>query len=147
MSSGKNHGRLGFTDTLSRGISHWQEKDGLFILVDKPCDELGVVELVTSGLREGFFHCTDEWGFSIVAIHGLGGYVYTSWKDRGKIWLRDFGPAQISNARVISFGYDSLVASSKSVAGIEDFAADLLNRLNDERTTAQVGVIYFVGYH
>ncbi|KAL8718464.1 MAG: hypothetical protein Q9181_008196, partial [Wetmoreana brouardii] len=38
-----------------------------------------------------------------------------------------------SNARIMSYGYDSVVAFSKSVAGIEDFAADLISRVSDER--------------
>jgi hypothetical protein len=38
----------------------------------------------------------------------------------------------------MSYGYDSVLAFSKSIAGIDEFAADLLNRLNDERETAQV---------
>ena len=73
-----------------------------------------------------------------MAVHGLGGDAYGTWEDEGHLWLRGFVPSQIPSIRVISFSYDSLVAFSKSVAGIEDFAADLLNRRKDERRTAQV---------
>jgi hypothetical protein len=38
----------------------------------------------------------------------------------------------------MSFGYDSLVAFSKSEIEISDVAADLLNRLNGERDTPEV---------
>ena len=74
---------------------------------------------------------------SIVAVHGLGGDKYDTWEDDGKIWLRDFLPAKVPNARIMTYGYNSIVAFSKSVAEIEDFAVDLLGRLNDERRTAQ----------
>ncbi|KAH0537658.1 hypothetical protein FGG08_005571 [Glutinoglossum americanum] len=57
--------------------------------------------------------------------------------DHQKIWLRDFLPSQVQNARVMSYGYNSIVAFSKSIAGIDEFAEDLLNRLDDERETAQ----------
>ncbi|KAL9593091.1 MAG: hypothetical protein Q9179_006109 [Wetmoreana sp. 5 TL-2023] len=38
----------------------------------------------------------------------------------------------------MSYGYDSAVAFSKSVAEIEDFAADLLSRVSDERQSVKV---------
>ena len=38
----------------------------------------------------------------------------------------------------MSYGYDSFVAFSKSEIALEDVAADLLNRLNDERDTPEV---------
>ena len=88
------------------------------------------------------FSGTNELRSSIVAVHGLGGDAYRTWEDEGKIWLRDFVPSQIPSVRVMSFGYDSFTAFSKSVTGIEDFAADLLNRMKDERRTAQVQHTY-----
>jgi hypothetical protein len=82
---------------------------------------------------------TNTFIFSIVAIHGLGGDAYDTWADSDqKIWLRDFLPSQVQNARIMSYGYNSVVAFSKSVAGIDEFAQDLLNRLEDERETGQV---------
>ncbi|KAI9857467.1 MAG: hypothetical protein M1813_008217 [Trichoglossum hirsutum] len=79
---------------------------------------------------------------TIVAIHGLGGDAYDTWADSDqKIWLRDFLPSQVQNARIMSYGYNSVVAFSKSVAGIDEFAQDLLNRLEDERETGQALVL------
>ena len=84
---------------------------------------------------------------SVVAVHGLGGDAFGTWEDEGKLWLQDFIPSQIPKVRIMSFGYNSLVAFSKSVAGIEDFAADLLNRLKEERKTEQVRVTCSVGIY
>ena len=53
------------------------------------------------------------------------------------MWLRDFVPSQIPSARAMSLGHYSLIAFSKSVAGIEDFAADLLNRLDNATKNAR----------
>ena len=66
---------------------------------------------------------------SIVAVHGLGGDKYGTWEDNGKIWLREFLPAKVPNARIMTYGYKSVVAFSKSISEVEDFAVDLLNRL------------------
>ena len=58
-------------------------------------------------------------------------YTYKTWQyDTGSLWLRDFLPADIPNARIMSFGYNSTVAFRKSVAKIEDKALELLNHLS-----------------
>jgi hypothetical protein len=76
---------------------------------------------------------------SIVAVHGLGGDAYETWADDDQnIWLRDFLPSQVPRARIMSYGYNSAVTFSKSVAGIDEFAVDLINRLDNERETAEV---------
>jgi len=71
---------------------------------------------------------------SIVAVHGLGGHWEDTWTDEnGKLWLRDFLPSQIPEARIMSFGYNADTANSKAVTDIDDVATDLLNRLGRER--------------
>ena len=77
---------------------------------------------------------------SIVAVHGLCGDPFETWTEEssGKLWLRDLLPYQVPNTRIMSYGYDSTVAFSKSEIKLVDVAADLLNRLNDERGTREV---------
>ena len=64
------------------------------------------------------------------------------------MWLRDFVPKQGENARVMSFGYDSTFALSRSVADIDNSAIDLINRLDGERQleSAKKRPIIFVAH-
>lgn len=95
-------------------------------------------ELKASGERVGLFEFpSDEETKTadVVAIHGLQGHVYKTWEhDNGHLWLRDSRPNDIPFARIMTFGFDSNVALSKSVARIEDIALDLLNRLSVKRS-------------
>ena len=70
----------------------------------------------------------------IVALHGLNGHYRKTWTatpavGSPKNWLEDFLPDQILNARIMSYGYDSTVQFSKSVADIGTFAEQLLHSL------------------
>lgn len=94
-------------------------------------EKIGLFELSTN---------ESEKTVDIVAVHGLQGDAYKTWEhDNGSLWLRDFLPADIPNARIMTFGYDSTVAFSKSVAKIEDKALDLLNHLSTKRPPAAPG--------
>jgi hypothetical protein len=51
---------------------------------------------------------TNSWQ-SIIVVHGLGGHAITSWKSRTntKVWLVDFLPEDVTNARIMTYGYDT----------------------------------------
>lgn len=51
---------------------------------------------------------------SIVAVHGITGDAFRTWTtqskqgpDGGVFWLRDLLPAEVPNARILTYGYDS----------------------------------------
>jgi hypothetical protein len=70
----------------------------------------------------------------VVAVHGLQGHAFKTWTfDNGNMWLRDELPDNVPAARVLTFGYDSTIAFSRSVATIEDIALQLLTALHMER--------------
>jgi hypothetical protein len=98
-----------------------EERYGMFVLEDKPTGQERLVD--------------------IVAIHGLNGHYYNTWaatSSTGKQnWLKDFLPKQIPNARIMSYGYNSALQFSKSVADLTSFADHLLNDLKTFRNTPQ----------
>ncbi len=78
----------------------------------------------------------NSYDIDVVAMHGLGGDMYRTWKFAGKknaenemFWLSHLLPRDLPGARVFSFGYASGWAFSKSVAGIRDYARQLLQAL------------------
>jgi hypothetical protein len=80
----------------------------------------------------------DPEAIDIVAIHGLNGHWENTWRTTtqnggGVNWLREFLPQQVPRARVMSFGYDSVLQFSKSVADIGTFAEQLLEDLISRR--------------
>jgi protein SERAC1 len=96
------------------------EQYGMFTLEDKPPDATKMID--------------------IVAVHGLNGHYLRTWSARGPDgaqvnWLRDFLPKQIPNARIMSYGYNSALQFSKSVADIFTFADQLLEALISRRVT------------
>jgi hypothetical protein len=74
---------------------------------------------------------------SIVAISGLGGHAYGSFKERkgGHMWLRDTLPSDLIDkhgrpmVRVMTYGYESKVTSSTNTQTLDDLASAFYNRL------------------
>lgn len=70
---------------------------------------------------------------SIVAVHGLNGDLYKTWTEGNRLWLQDFLPQSIPEARIFTFGYNANIAFSKSISKIDDYARTLLERLKARR--------------
>lgn len=82
----------------------------------------------------------DPDAIDVVALHGLNGHWEKTWqsdkstsKGGGAMWLRDFLPQQIPHARIMSFGYDSVLLFSKSTSDVGTFAEQLLESLVSRR--------------
>ena len=86
--------------------------------------------------------------FSIIAVHGLGGHAIDTWThpSTGKLWLRDFLPDAIPDARIMTFGYDSRVVGSKSVIGIAENANSLLTQLSISQDSHKVSKTFPLAY-
>ncbi|KAF4449354.1 hypothetical protein F53441_7332 [Fusarium austroafricanum] len=92
---------------------------------------------------------------SIVAVHGLGGHAYGSFKERGGsyMWLEDSLPAHLRAtlagcaARILLYGYDARVENTTSFQSIHDLA----DRLRGSLRAIRPGIInkrplVFVGH-
>jgi surfactin synthase thioesterase subunit len=75
----------------------------------------------------------------IVAVTGLGGHALGSFRSSGgaSVWLRDFAPKDIPQARFITYGYNTAVATSDSNQGIRELAHTLLDGLANFRKRTQ----------
>jgi hypothetical protein len=100
-------------------------QNGMHIFQDKPSDQDGLVD--------------------IIAVHGLGGHPEKTWtwtSSKSNIgeshnWLQEFLPKQVPTARIMSFGYNSTIALSRSVGRITTFADQLLQHLLSNRQSEQ----------
>lgn len=87
-------------------------------------------------------------GISIIAITGLAGHAFGSWKSRksSKMWLRDILPDDLPSARILTYGYDTRLAGSHSNARILDYAKEFLDTVMDARCRDPHRPIIFVGH-
>lgn len=76
---------------------------------------------------------------SIVAVTGLGGHAYGSWryKPTGKMWLQNFFKEDLQRIRTMTYGYNSNL-SSASVHTIRDYYSGLLNDIKRSRSSKEV---------
>ena len=83
-------------------------------------------------------------GGSCIAICGLGGHAFGSFKDSGSghMWLRDCLPDDLPNAQIWIFGYDSKLNGSQSFQGLEDLASHFRSQIAAIRGDFNVSVRY-----
>jgi alpha-beta hydrolase superfamily lysophospholipase len=77
---------------------------------------------------------------SIVAVHGLGEDARQTWTNAKTriFWLKDCLPHDLSDARIMTFGYNAAAALGRSMADVVDHARDLLSCLLDKRNREKV---------
>jgi hypothetical protein len=68
---------------------------------------------------------------SIIAISGLGGHAYGSFKERGgeHMWLSDSLQRDLPMARIILYGYESGLANSSGFQNLDDLGNALQKAL------------------
>ena len=84
----------------------------------------------------------------IVAIHGLLGDLYDTWRDKKTqaLWLKDFLPHDIPMARILTYSYPSAQLFDKSQAMILTYALKLLEHLYNHRRMYGPRPIIFVAH-
>ncbi|PVF93576.1 hypothetical protein CPB86DRAFT_836596 [Serendipita vermifera] len=91
---------------------------------------------------DGFtpFNKPQEIYADVVAVTGLAGHAYGSWRSResGRMWLQDFLPDDIPSIRIMSFGYDSRIDANKETDRMLDYARSFLSQLYNVRSSKEV---------
>lgn len=74
---------------------------------------------------------------SICVVHGLNGNAFDTWATGDVMWPRDLLPKTepFDNARIMTFGYNSVWNDSQSLAGSREWSKYLLSDIRDVRCT------------
>ena len=76
---------------------------------------------------------------SIIAVTGLAAHAYGSWAHSVQnMWLRDYLPRDVPNARVLIYGYPSQLQGNISRSIISDYSNSFTHRLLTMRASAKV---------
>jgi hypothetical protein len=81
---------------------------------------------------------------SIIAITGLDGNAYGSWRGRGnldRMWLRDFLSKDMPQCRTMIYGYDSKL-SNRGIDTLTDYGRQFLEGIKNIRDTQTVRYSY-----
>lgn len=81
---------------------------------------------------------------SIIAITGLDGHAYGSWRGKGnlgRMWLRDFLSKDLPRCRTMLYGYNSKL-SSHGIDTILDYGREFLGEIQRVRYTQEVRLYY-----
>ena len=78
-----------------------------------------------------------------VAVCGLGGHAFGSFKERGTpyMWLRDSLPNDMPNLRVLLYGYDSALDGSDSNQNVSVIADSFVSHLSFLRSQSRVRLL------
>ncbi|KAF8535728.1 hypothetical protein BDD12DRAFT_750928 [Trichophaea hybrida] len=112
------------TVTFPREPPHFTEcKPGqkISLNVEGICDQL-VFDCDFFGMTP--LYSATEPTVDIVAMTGLAGHAFGSWKSPGKstMWLRDFLPLSLPDVRILTYGYDSALKGSTSTNSIQQYS-------------------------
>lgn len=77
--------------------------------------------------------------FSCIAISGLGGHAFGSFKEKGgtHMWLCDDLPYDLPKARIIIYGYESTLHGSDSFQDLEAFGSQLRTSISSIQSISQ----------
>lgn len=75
---------------------------------------------------------------SCIAISGLGGHAFGSFKERegSHMWLRDSLPFDLPGVRIMLYGYDTRLHDSRSFQDLETLASSLRPEIETISSTA-----------
>jgi hypothetical protein len=77
----------------------------------------------------------EAYPLDLVAISGLGGHAFGSFKERGSsyMWLADALPKDLPGVRILIYGYDTKLEASNSFQSFEGLASAFRLKLSSIR--------------
>lgn len=116
--------------TISEGGNHLKSDEDLALTFDTHFH--GLTALSTPKSKEEAVDC--------VAVCGLGGHAFGSFKEKGTsyMWLRDSLPRDMPNLRVMLYGYESRLEGSDSCQNISVIAGSFVGHLGHLRSQSKV---------
>lgn len=81
---------------------------------------------------------------SVVAVTGLSGHAFGSWKSRatGHMWLKDFLPRDVKGVRVMSYGYNSNLVGDTVKDRFLEYRKRFIHSLLNARQGNEVSGLY-----
>ena len=79
---------------------------------------------------------------SVVAVTGLGGHAFESWRngESNQMWLQDFLPNNIKGIRVMTYGYNTELVGPNT-GGLLDHRRDLIQQTESARRSQEVDTV------
>ena len=92
--------------------------------------------------------CTVDSRHSIIAVPGLASHAFGSWKspDNSDVWLRDYLPKDISNTRVLLYGYETSLLRNKSKDSIQDLGRRFFESIKACRKDTVLSPVQHLNY-
>lgn len=126
MTSGRSEWSINVSEATSGSDSDWDQ------VLTFDTHFHGLTALSTPQSEEEVIDC--------VAVCGLGGHAFGSFKEKGTsyMWLRDSLPKDLPNLRILLYGYESGLEGSDSSQNVSVIADSFLSHLNVSRPRTKV---------
>ncbi|KAI9704499.1 MAG: hypothetical protein M1820_005573 [Bogoriella megaspora] len=116
--------------------------------------ETGLDEIEFDDKFEGFtplYHAaSNRINADIIAVTGLAGHALNSWANGLQVWLRDYLPKSLSDARInpriLVFGYNSQIVQARGRSILDDHVGDFKEKLVNVRDNVLCRPIIFIGH-
>ena len=82
---------------------------------------------------------TDSIFHSVVAVTGLAGHAYESWRNResNRMWIQEFLPNNIKGIRIMTYGYNTELVGANT-GRILDHRRDVVQQIQSARGSREV---------